>query len=93
MQFSVFQPSLKPTEVDENGELKIFHCNQCPASFSRRQQLLGHASEHKEKTRGMKCSYCQKWFPSNSTLKRHVRIHTGNQKLLIENLLMLRACN
>lgn len=67
----------KSFPVDENGEFKIFHCDQCPATFSRRQQLLGHASEHKEKFRGMKCSYCQKWFPSNSTLKRHIRIHTG----------------
>lgn len=63
--------------VDENGEYKIFRCEHCPASFSRRQQLLSHASAHKEKNRGLKCTFCLKWFPSNSTLKRHERIHTG----------------
>lgn len=33
-------------EVNEDGELKVFHCPECPKSFARRIQLRRHASVH-----------------------------------------------
>lgn len=33
-------------EVNDEGELKIFKCPQCPKSFARRIQLRRHASVH-----------------------------------------------
>lgn len=58
--------------------MKIFKCDKCPKSFSRRMHLTRHASIH-EKKQGHFCDYCEKWFPSRSSLNRHTRIHTGNK--------------
>lgn len=64
--------------LDENGELKIFQCALCPATFARRVQLTRHSSVHMQ-SRGHKCEFCEKWFPSQSSLGRHIRVHTGEK--------------
>lgn len=72
------QPS-DSIERDETGDLKIFKCSKCPKTFSRRGKLLNHERDHGAKSNGQECPYCQKWFPSNSTLTRHIRVHTGEK--------------
>ncbi|XP_018334012.1 zinc finger protein 184-like [Agrilus planipennis] len=76
-------PPYVDEENDEDGELKIFHCPDCPKSFSRRIQLRRHASVHMQQ-RGFSCGICEKWFPTRSALIRHERIHTGERPFQCE---------
>ncbi|ENN73684.1 hypothetical protein YQE_09714, partial [Dendroctonus ponderosae] len=71
------------SEVNEDGELKVFQCPECPKSFARRIQLRRHASVHMQK-RGFSCGICEKWFPTRSALTRHERIHTGERPFQCE---------
>lgn len=73
------QTGNKKEETDENGEMKIFKCVECPKSFSRRNQLQRHTSVHNADGRGITCMICEKWFPSKSSMDRHMRIHTGEK--------------
>ncbi|KAK5649234.1 hypothetical protein RI129_000263 [Pyrocoelia pectoralis] len=70
-------------DINEEGELKIFRCPDCPKSFSRRIQLRRHASVHMQQ-RGFSCGICEKWFPTRSALVRHERIHTGERPFQCE---------
>ncbi|KAF2895582.1 hypothetical protein ILUMI_10592 [Ignelater luminosus] len=74
---------LQDQEVNEDGELKIFQCPDCPKSFARRIQLRRHASVHMQQ-RGFSCGICEKWFPTRSALVRHERIHTGERPFQCE---------
>ncbi|CAD7077863.1 unnamed protein product [Hermetia illucens] len=64
-----------PTNAEQ---LKIFKCPKCPQAFTRRAQLLRHASVH-DKVRGYQCEHCKKWFACKSSMDRHIRIHTGEK--------------
>lgn len=64
-------------ELDENGERKVFKCNECPKQFARRTQLARHCSTHL-KHKGFICDNCEKWCPTKSALERHRRVHTGS---------------
>lgn len=76
--------SVEPeNDVNEDGELKIFQCPDCPKSFARRIQLRRHASVHMQQ-RGFSCGICEKWFPTRSALVRHERIHTGERPFQCE---------
>lgn len=70
-------------EQDDDGELKVFQCPDCPKAFSRRIQLRRHASVHMQQ-RGFTCGICEKWFPTRSALVRHERIHTGERPFKCE---------
>nr|XP_022905584.1 zinc finger and SCAN domain-containing protein 12-like [Onthophagus taurus]XP_022905585.1 zinc finger and SCAN domain-containing protein 12-like [Onthophagus taurus] len=72
-----------PREYNEDGELKVFQCPNCPKSFARRIQLRRHASVHMQQ-RGYSCGICEKWFPTRSALIRHERIHTGERPFQCE---------
>ncbi|KRT80100.1 zinc-finger associated domain containing protein [Oryctes borbonicus] len=78
-------PSLPetPAEFNEDGELKVFQCPDCPKTFARRIQLRRHASVHMQQ-RGFSCGICEKWFPTRSALIRHERIHTGERPFQCE---------
>lgn len=71
-------------ERDETGDLKVFRCEVCLASFTRRNKLISHEREHEPTGSQLKCSYCSKSFPSNSTLARHIRVHTGEKPFKCE---------
>lgn len=75
---TLYHPS-QNIERDESGDLKVFKCEKCDASFARRFKLISHMREHENSNGYLKCSYCSKSFPSNSTLQRHVRVHTGEK--------------
>lgn len=65
-------------QQDDDGELKIWQCPNCPKAFARRIQLNRHSSVHMQQ-RGFTCNVCEKWFPTRSALVRHERIHTGEK--------------
>ncbi|XP_017779438.1 PREDICTED: zinc finger protein 184-like isoform X2 [Nicrophorus vespilloides] len=75
--------NMNAQELNEEGELKVFKCPDCPKSFSRRIQLRRHASVHMQQ-RGFSCGICEKWFPTRSALIRHERIHTGERPFQCE---------
>ncbi|KAL1508854.1 hypothetical protein ABEB36_003683 [Hypothenemus hampei] len=77
------QTTSEETEMNEDGELKVFQCPDCPKSFARRIQLRRHASVHMQQ-RGFSCGICEKWFPTRSALIRHERIHTGERPFQCE---------
>lgn len=70
-------------ELNEEGEIQVFKCPECPKSFARRIQLRRHASVHMQQ-RGFSCGICEKWFPTRSALVRHERIHTGERPFQCE---------
>lgn len=72
-------PRLQTYEQDETGDFKVFKCEKCSASFSRRYKLISHMREHDQMNGYLKCPHCSKSFPSNSTLTRHIRVHTGEK--------------
>lgn len=78
------QTGKKKEEMDENGEIKVFKCIECPKAFSRRNQLQRHTSVHNTDGRGVTCTICDKWFPSKSSMDRHMRIHTGEKPFKCE---------
>ncbi|CAD6244708.1 GSCOCG00013433001-RA-CDS [Cotesia congregata] len=67
---------LEENTTSENGELKVFKCDQCPKAFTRRIMLKSHQTVHSTQ-RGFTCQACEKWFPTRSALIRHERTHTG----------------
>ncbi|KAK4881302.1 hypothetical protein RN001_004621 [Aquatica leii] len=77
------ESELQVQDINDDGELKIFRCPDCPKSFSRRIQLRRHASVHMQQ-RGFSCGICEKWFPTRSALVRHERIHTGERPFQCE---------
>ncbi|CAH1174295.1 unnamed protein product [Phaedon cochleariae] len=68
---------------EEEEEIPVFRCPDCPKSFPRRIQLSRHASVHMQQ-RGFTCGICEKWFPTRSALIRHERIHTGERPFQCE---------
>lgn len=77
--FAIFFLGAQNYERDEAGDLKVFKCEKCDASFSRRYKLISHMREHEQSNGYLKCPHCSKSFPSNSTLTRHIRVHTGEK--------------
>ncbi|XP_045465913.1 zinc finger protein 2-like [Harmonia axyridis] len=79
----IIPPSIPEEKKNDDGELEIFKCPNCPKSFSRRIQLRRHESVHMQQ-RGFSCGICEKWFPTKSALTRHERIHTGERPFQCE---------
>lgn len=69
------------TEMDENGEKKIFQCafENCDEKFSRRQQCKTHFYNHFAVDSQFSCKFCAKKFKVASALERHERVHTNSK--------------
>ena len=52
----------------------MFTCNLCNHNFSSKQCLTYHKSNNACKKKQNKCRYCNKYFSSNSTMYRHMRL-------------------
>ena len=61
---------------------KLYSCSLCDASFDQTRQLGKHyQSVHKDKEKNhFKCSVCPKVFKNNDYLKRHIVVHTINER-------------
>ena len=64
-------------------QIKDYFCEQCPSSFSTKQELRSHALSHSEE-RNFKCNQCDKAFKTKSYLKIHGRIHSGEKPYFCE---------
>ena len=57
---------------------KRFQCDICDKKFSGKVPMLDHRATHFEPT--LSCTYCGKLFKSNCSLRKHVKIHTGDKR-------------
>lgn len=68
---------LKHTKIDE----KIFICDLCGVSYSRKDRLKDHLlSHHIEKVKSYKCKFCDFSTHRETYLGVHVRLHTEEPK-------------
>ncbi|KAM9503400.1 zinc finger and BTB domain-containing protein 11 isoform 2-T9 [Salvelinus alpinus] len=69
------EPGLGPDQPDGGSEVEGEHaCSECGLSFHRRYALIMHTLKH-EKTRGYKCSLCNKEFQYAASLRAHLARH------------------
>uniref|UniRef100_A0A673WLG0 Zinc finger and BTB domain containing 11 n=1 Tax=Salmo trutta TaxID=8032 RepID=A0A673WLG0_SALTR len=68
-------PKVGPAQPDGGSEVEGEHtCSECGLSFHRRYALIMHTLKH-EKTRGYKCSLCNKEFQYAASLRAHLARH------------------
>ncbi|XP_045553437.1 zinc finger and BTB domain-containing protein 11 isoform X2 [Salmo salar] len=69
------EPGQGPAQPDGGSEVEGEHtCSECGLSFHRRYALIMHTLKH-EKTRGYKCSLCNKEFQYAASLRAHLARH------------------
>ncbi|KGO47922.1 Transcription factor, fungi [Penicillium expansum] len=68
-----------------------FHCHfpGCGLSYRRKEHLTRHAKTHTQTDR-FECSFCERVFARNDTLRQHVRTHHKNRELQYSRA--IRAC-
>ncbi|KAG5833371.1 hypothetical protein ANANG_G00275230 [Anguilla anguilla] len=66
--------STEPEVVAEGGVEGEHTCSECGVLFPRRYDLIMHTLKH-EKTRGYKCSLCNKEFQYAASLRAHIARH------------------
>ena len=67
-----------------HGPKQEFKCTQCPRTFNRNGNRLVHEKSHNHtqqdsEDRKFVCTVCSSGFFRNSSLKRHMRRHTGER--------------
>lgn len=62
----------------DNSPLKPFECAICHKAFASKNYLLYFHVKIHEGT-GKQCGTCGKIFPTNTQLKQHLKIHTGER--------------
>ncbi|XP_006639344.2 zinc finger and BTB domain-containing protein 11 isoform X1 [Lepisosteus oculatus] len=70
----LLQPSKKPVAEPDTGTDGEHVCSECGMVFQRRYALIMHTLKH-EKTRGYKCSLCNKDFQYAASLRAHLARH------------------
>ncbi|XP_017272170.1 zinc finger protein 2 homolog [Kryptolebias marmoratus] len=65
--------------VDSQGKVhKVFSCNNCEKTFSRKTDLKTHVETHVGE-KPFVCGVCRQRFTRKTTLDIHARIHTGEK--------------
>lgn len=76
----------KITHRDKSEKL-VHVCEVCSKSFSNRRQLRVHMDVVHRKIKPFLCNYCGYKGSSRSSLKMHIRQHTGREQIIIIVLL------
>ena len=78
---AVMKAHLKVDHSAETKDSENLTCDICQEQFNHKIKLLTHyASKHIERVKNqLKCDVCSKLFQYQSTLKRHMRTHTGER--------------
>ncbi|KAL3984758.1 Zinc finger C2H2 type family protein [Acanthocheilonema viteae] len=58
---------------ENNGERKLFECNQCDRTYETFYNFKEHLAKHKGKL--FRCTICSKHLSGQSALSRHAKIH------------------
>ncbi|VIO98078.1 Zinc finger, C2H2 type family protein [Brugia malayi] len=61
------------TVKENNGERKLFECNQCDRTYETFYNFKEHLAKHKGKL--FRCTICNKHLSGQSALSRHAKIH------------------
>merc|ERR1712129_522398 len=72
---SMFKKHFKQHVKSVHTKIKDIFCEQCPSSFSSKQQLNQHLVRHGEEKQ-FECDVCDKMFKAKAALKVHSNIHT-----------------
>lgn len=76
------------TKGAKEGE-KLYHCDRCPYSHSRRDAVQSHQKRHKsdgEVGNGKMCPHCDYVCLQPSYLREHIRLHTDASDLEKSNI-------
>ena len=63
-----------------HSKQRPFKCEQCEKTYKTNGHLKDHVDIQHLGIKKFKCSYCDKPFGRISTLKAHIRTHTGEKK-------------
>ncbi|KAI1235832.1 hypothetical protein IHE44_0001920 [Lamprotornis superbus] len=72
-------PEEKVVSQEENTEMPNLHCELCERDQSSTAEAQEHVHWHVAASKPYICELCQKQFQSPSTLKMHMRCHTGEK--------------
>ncbi|NWS43143.1 ZBT38 protein, partial [Probosciger aterrimus] len=72
-------PEEKAINQEENPEMPNLHCELCERDQSSTAESQEHVHWHGAASKPYVCELCQKQFQSPSTLKMHMRCHTGEK--------------
>ncbi|XP_065604622.1 zinc finger and BTB domain-containing protein 38 isoform X1 [Cyrtonyx montezumae] len=72
-------PEEKAVSQEENTEMPSLHCELCEGDQSSTTETQEHVHWHVAASKPYICELCQKQFQSPSTLKMHMRCHTGEK--------------
>lgn len=64
---------------DLSYKKKVFACQDCPAVYTSKSAFLFHARKHNETANKHVCEICGKAVSKKSTLRDHLRTHTGEK--------------
>eukprot|EP01083_Nonionella_stella_P178866 633242_1 len=67
------EPPIDSTNDRSNRErIRLFHCESCDKTFTKKINLKQHISFFHEKLRPFSCELCDKKFSLKRSLKRHI---------------------
>merc|ERR1739838_1284354 len=59
-----------------HSNMKLFHCNDCEKSFTRKYNLVKHYQRTHSGEKTFQCSNCEKSYSTKSDLVVHRRTHS-----------------